>query len=268
MEAVLKFRKIILGIIVSTLLVPIEAQTSKGDINCEELWDQLSFNSFYRNKEVVSRDSIPSIKVYKEPEFRNESYTENAKKYISYAKMINIKNMAIPNWENLSQEQKETYVSNLKQSFINKADSIQRAETADIIYFTIENNTPDTISIQMQDFTIITILEAKNASGAWQPVEYWSLSDCDHSFFIFKADAYTKNYFARRIIHSGNFHTKGRIATFVYHQIIYSDEFDLTIDECKLNIPQKVLESDYKWLGDVDVLNEYLKGFRNRVYMR
>lgn len=267
MEIALKFQNAILIVFIFTMIIPVEAQTSKNSV-CEDLWNPYSSNSFSMKRDTVLADSIPSIKVYRNLNYKNSSYSPEAQKYLSYANKVNIKNIAIPNWEKLNQDEKEAYVYNLKQRFIDKADSIQREETKNLNPFTLENNTSDIILIQLQDFSIINVLEAKNKSGEWQPVEYWDLSSCERSFHRSIVNPYTKVNFTRNIINHGNYSTKGRLATYVNQSIVYSDEFDLTIDECKLNIPEKVISTSYYWLGNVEKLNKYLNGFRNGVIMQ
>jgi len=46
----------------------------------------------------------------------------------------------------------------------------------------IINNTPDTLSVLMQDGSVFMLQEALNPNGEWQPIEYWIHSNCGNSY--------------------------------------------------------------------------------------
>lgn len=232
--------------------------------------EELSYsvnNVIMKQIELIPNHSA-GVNIYLDSDFRDDSYTENARKYLFYADKIKASSFSIPGWENLSVKEKDSYITNLKKTFIIKADSIQKAETRNIIYFAIENNTPDTIWVQTQDFSIIGLIEAKNKSGEWQPVEYHAISDCNRSFLTYRVAPDTKNYIRYKLPPEGNFRTTARLKAFVNNQIVLSENFEISVDECLFLTHPNPQKSNYIWLGDFEKMYNYLQLFKARIVNR
>jgi hypothetical protein len=47
----------------------------------------------------------------------------------------------------------------------------------------ITNYISDTILIPIQDYSLISILEAKDKHGLWRPIQFWPISGCGNSYY-------------------------------------------------------------------------------------
>lgn len=103
------------------------------------------------------------------------------------------------------------------------------------------NNSDSTQKILTQDQNLIMIMEAKDSTNHWLPIELWASSSCGNSYtypLILKKE----NYVTFKIPnYTGPIKTTMRLQLFANDQIIYSNEFWGGVT--KKQLYEKVIES-------------------------
>ncbi|MNE57953.1 hypothetical protein D3C80_1529510 [compost metagenome] len=95
------------------------------------------------------------------------------------------------------------------------------------------NNSSDTIEVQMQDGSYVCILEAKNKSHKWKPIEFWRFSRCGNSYYSKRFLPKTANSFLAIHLNKGEYKTKLRYKLLGADKFYYSNEFDGQIEYCQ-----------------------------------
>ncbi len=141
--------------------------------------------------------------------------------------------ISIEGWYKLNEKQKLDKVANEKLRLIQQADSMHSYNNKSKQQVYIINNTKDTISIQMQDWYFMCILQAKAYNDKWYPIQYWSFSDCGLSYHLKHFPPETANSFVTELPDSGNFNTKLRYKLLGKDNFYYSNEFPGKINYCE-----------------------------------
>jgi len=91
-------------------------------------------------------------------------------------------------------------------------------------------------TLELQDGSIVMIVEAQNEHKQWKPIEYWSYSWCGNSYYSVELPP---RYFAfsRGVKCSGDFYTTCRIKVYNEGDSLYSNEFKMNININQFNKP-------------------------------
>ncbi len=93
-------------------------------------------------------------------------------------------------------------------------------------------------NIETQDGSLIMVTEAKDSSGKWNALEYWSHSWCGNSYF--SLDIKPKHFaFTRGIKCSGDYYTTCRLKLFIGSDSLFSNEFKMTINKNQFKMPKE-----------------------------
>ncbi len=108
----------------------------------------------------------------------------------------------------------------------------------------ISNYSADTIFIPIQDESLISIIEAKNAEGLWKPIQYWPISGCGNSYY---SECILPNQTLLFTVKKnfGNFHTSMRLRLHGSDTIFVSKEFKGSIDKEMFIIKENIIQ-DYE----------------------
>ncbi len=226
-----------------------------------------AYHKMNEDCQKIKLSSQHDIRIYLDITYRNRLYySDEAKKYLEFAEKTDPAIMKIPNWEKLNTTQKKEYIHRLKNNFIHKADSIN--DISNVFHFALENHTTDSIEIILSDFSVLSFTEAKNRSGEWHPIEYWGYSDCGLSIKKIRQPPSTKRFIAIHYPNEGDFKTKGRLKVYINNQTIYSEEFDITIDECRFKPHAGNTLTGINWFTEdqIPILNKNYKMYRLRTY--
>jgi hypothetical protein len=113
-----------------------------------------------------------------------------------------------------------------------EADSIHEVNNNGQQLVWLINNSKDTITLQMQDWLYICILEALDLNSEWRPIEYWRFSNCGNSYYNKRLLPKTANSFVISIPKIGNYKTKLRFKLLGMDKFYYSNPFNGNIDYC------------------------------------
>jgi hypothetical protein len=113
-----------------------------------------------------------------------------------------------------------------------EADSIHHVNNNGQQLVWLINNSMDTITIQMQDWFYICILEALDLNNKWRPIEYWRFSKCGNSYYNKQFLPKTANSFITNIPKIGNYQTKLRFKLLGLNRFYFSNTFNGKIDYC------------------------------------
>jgi hypothetical protein len=93
-----------------------------------------------------------------------------------------------------------------------------------------------TATVELQDGSLMMIVEAQDENKTWKALEYWSHSWCGNSYYSVELPP---NYFAfaRGIKCSGDFFTTCRLKVFNGTDSLLSNEFKMTINKSQFNKP-------------------------------
>jgi hypothetical protein len=116
-----------------------------------------------------------------------------------------------------------------------EADSIHQVNNNGQQLVWLINNSRDTISLQMQDWLYICILEALDLNNEWRPIEYWRFSNCGNSYYNKRLLPKTANSFITSIPQNGNYKTKLRFKLLGLNRFYYSNLFSGNIDYCSFS---------------------------------
>lgn len=147
-------------------------------------------------------------------------------------------------WYKMTVKQKFSYVAREKVRSKQEADSIHLKNNQGRQQVWIINNSSDTVSIQMQDWSFICILEAITKGGQWLPVQYWRFSDCGNSYYDKRFLPKTANSFLMDWPRQGDYTTRLRFKLMGVKQFYYSNEFLGRINYCQF------VEAKQKTKGD------------------
>lgn len=135
-------------------------------------------------------------------------------------------------WEKFSLEEKLEKLSEQKVSYKQQADSAHIKNNQGQNQIWIINNTTDTVSIQMQDWSYICILQGLTKGGQWFPIQYWRFSTCGNSYYDKHFPPKTVNSFITTIPKKGDYETKLRFKLLGIDKFYYSNEFTGNINYC------------------------------------
>lgn len=138
----------------------------------------------------------------------------------------------VEDWEQFSVMEKLEKVKEERSKSKERADSIHRANNQGQQQIWIINNSEYTVTVQMQDWLFICVLQAKARNEQWYPIEYWRLSTCGNSYYRKTFLPMTANSFITARPVEGNFKTKLRYKILGSDKFFYSNEFDGRIDFC------------------------------------
>lgn len=136
-------------------------------------------------------------------------------------------------WDKLTIKQKLEKVRKERKSYQIQADSIHLLNNQGQQLVWIINNSKDTVTIQMQDWSFICILQAKTKSGQWNPMQYWRFSTCGNSYYLKHFPPKTANSFITKLPDKGDYKTKLRFKLLGKDKYYYSNEFDGKINYCE-----------------------------------
>ena len=136
-------------------------------------------------------------------------------------------------WDTLNSKQKWNKVYHERKLALIQADSTHLLNNQGQQQIWIINNTKDTITIQMQDWSYICILQAKTKSGKWYPMQFWRFSTCGNSYYFKQFLPKSANSFITKIPDNGNYKTKLRYKLLGKDKYYYSNEFDGRINYCE-----------------------------------
>jgi hypothetical protein len=136
-------------------------------------------------------------------------------------------------WEKLSVKQKLKKLKEQKFSYKQQADSLHIKNNQGQNRVWLINNTIDTVSIQMQDFSYICVLQGLTKGGQWFPVQFWKFSTCGNSYIDKHFPPKTANSFITTIPNRGDFETKLRFKLLGTDKFYYSNEFIGKINYCE-----------------------------------
>ena len=135
-------------------------------------------------------------------------------------------------WEKLSVKEKLENLAEQKISYRQQADSAHIKNNQGQNQIWIINNTADTVSIQMQDWSYICILQGLTKGGQWYPIQYWRFSFCGNSYHEKNFPPRTANSFITTIPNKGDYETKLRFKLLGTDKFYYSNEFIGKINYC------------------------------------
>ena len=132
----------------------------------------------------------------------------------------------------LSVQEINEKLAELKIKFQRQADSVHIENNQGQNQIWIINNSLDTVSVQLQDYSFICILQGLSKGGQWFPIQYWKLSNCGNSFTKKYFPPGIANSFITRIPKNGDYETKLRFKLLGTNKFYYSNEFTGKINEC------------------------------------
>ena len=136
-------------------------------------------------------------------------------------------------WEKLTTKQKFEKVKQERKSYLIQADSSHILSNQRQQQVWIINNTKDTVTIQMQDWSFICVLQAKTKNGQWNPIQYWRFSTCGNSYYFKDFPPRTANSFITKLPDEGDYKTKLRYKLLGADKFYCSNEFDGRIKYCE-----------------------------------
>lgn len=136
-------------------------------------------------------------------------------------------------WGKLTTKQKLEKVNQEKKSYLIQADSAHILNNQGQQQVWIINNSKDTVTIQMQDWSFICVLQAKTKGGQWYPIQYWRFSTCGNSYYSKHFPPKTANSFITKLPNEGDYKTKLRYKLLGADKFFYSNEFDGRINYCE-----------------------------------
>lgn len=136
-------------------------------------------------------------------------------------------------WEKLTTKQKLEKVNQEKKFYLIQADSAHILNNQGQQQVWIINNSKDTVTIQMQDWSFICVLQAKTKGGQWYPIQYWRFSTCGNSYYSKHFPPKTANSFVTKLPNEGDYKTKLRYKLLGADKFFYSNEFDGRINYCE-----------------------------------
>lgn len=93
-----------------------------------------------------------------------------------------------------------------------------------------------TATVELQDGSLMMIVEAQDEHKTWRALEYWSHSWCGNSYYSVELPSHYF-VFARGIKCSGDFFTTCRLKVFNGNDSLLSNEFKMTINKSQFNKP-------------------------------
>lgn len=135
-------------------------------------------------------------------------------------------------WEKLSVGQKIEKLAAQKNAHVQQANYTHAQNNQGQNQIWIINNTADTVSVQMEDWSYICILQGLTKSGQWCPIQYWRLSNCGNSYYYKHFPPKTASSFVMAMPNRGNYETKLRFKLLGTDKFYYSNEFTGKIDYC------------------------------------
>ncbi|HZH94310.1 MAG TPA: hypothetical protein VEY06_00435 [Flavisolibacter sp.] len=135
-------------------------------------------------------------------------------------------------WGKLSVKQKFERLVERKTSYKQQADSLHIKNNQGQNQVWIINNTADTVSIQMQDWSYICVLQGLTKGGQWFAIQYWKFSSCGNSYYDKHFPPQTANSFITTIPSKGDYETKLRFKLLGTDKFYYSNEFTGRINYC------------------------------------
>jgi hypothetical protein len=136
-------------------------------------------------------------------------------------------------WNTISPEKKFAIADSIKSTRKRMADSVHVLNNKGENQVWIINNTPNVVSVQMQDWLFICILQGLTKDGQWLPIQYWQFSGCGNSYHNKEFAPKTANSFLFTIPNKGNYQTKLRFKLLGADRFYYSNEFTGKIDYCQ-----------------------------------
>lgn len=136
-------------------------------------------------------------------------------------------------WNKLSIKKRLKKLSSEKTAAKQEADRLHTINNQGQTLVRIINNTPDTVSIQMQDGSVICILQGLTKGGQWLPIQYWRFSTCGNSYYNKAFAPKTANSFIFTIPNKGDYKTILRFKLQGTDRFYYSNEFTGKIDYCE-----------------------------------
>ena len=130
-------------------------------------------------------------------------------------------------------KQKFEKLEKQKISYRQQADSAHIKNNQGQNQVWIINNSKDTVTIQMQDWSFICVLQAKTKGGQWYPIQYWRFSTCGNSYYSKHFPPKTANSFVTKLPNEGDYKTKIRYKLLGADKFFYSNEFDGRINYCE-----------------------------------
>ncbi|MDG1260135.1 MAG: hypothetical protein P8H59_03980 [Flavobacteriales bacterium] len=94
----------------------------------------------------------------------------------------------------------------------------------------------DYAEVEVQDGSLMMIVEAVDSDGDWKPIEYWSNSWCGNSYFNFMLPP-NHMMMTRGIKCSGDFYTNCRMKLYNAKDSLISNEFHMSINETQFAKP-------------------------------
>ena len=192
--------------------------------------------------EFGADESIPPIKNLKSDFIILVDTNFKARNFISYnedycrTESINLDTSFLKigqeNWELMSAIEKQEKIAEQKISYKQQADSAHTKNNNGQIQIWIINNTADTVSIQMQDWSYICILQGLTKGGQWFPIQYWRFSKCGNSYSDKQIPPKIANSFITTIPNIGDYETKLRFKLLGSDRFYYSNEFTGKINYC------------------------------------
>jgi hypothetical protein len=156
-------------------------------------------------------------------------------------------------WKNLTTKQKFERVNQEKKEYLIEADSQRILNNQGQQQVWIINNSNNTVSIQMQDWSFICVLQALTKSGKWYPIEYWRFSECGNSYHLKYFPPRMANSFVTILPNYGDYKTKFRYKLLGKDKFYYSNEFEGSINHCEfiennrsINYPGETLPINFK----------------------
>lgn len=135
-------------------------------------------------------------------------------------------------WEKMTAKQKVSKVVEQKLYYKQQADSAHIKNNSRQNQIWIINNSTDTVSLQMQDWSYICILQGLTKGGQWLPIQYWRFSTCGNSYYDKHFPPKTANSFITKIPNKGDYETKLRFKLLGTDKFYYSNEFIGKINYC------------------------------------
>ena len=91
-------------------------------------------------------------------------------------------------------------------------------------------------TLEVQDGSMMIVVEAVNTEGQWRPIEYWSHSWCGNSYFTLMIPP-KHMLMTRGVKCSGDFVTTCRLKLVSESDSLYSNEFVMSINETQFTNP-------------------------------
>ena len=233
-----KYISIIIGLI---LITGCKKNRPESKVEAEEIFDCKKGEMTSAWYEHGIDEQIPNIQLLPSGFVILVDSNNKAKNFISFAEEYARERSAeldttdlnwTDGWEKLTTKQKFAKLKRDKQSYLLKADSIHKINNKGQQQIWLINNSKDTVSIQMQDWSFICILQAKAKSGKWHPIQYWKFSTCGNSYFLKDFLPKTANSFITKLPQEGDYKTKLRYKLLAKDKYYYSNVFDGKIKYC------------------------------------